>query len=348
MLDIFLQKILNGDREKFEFQGMAFQAKWINHIILTAILDEADEIEIPDGVTEIADYAFERSSIKSVKFPNSLKIIGHKAFSGCKNLENLKFGKNPFKIGDSAFSYCLNLESVNLRKVSVIGDSAFNFCINLQNVKINKGLSRIESRAFYGCKKLKEIALPSTVKDFGLCGMRNVNNLFLSGNSIPSNVVYSVLWEEVSGKDAGLIIHIGGKVVIIPKSVDLSEYKSVMSRIENFNPDTDKSVSMYDCAASTENKQTIALEGFSLIPDPETRDFLIQSFPEIIARTKNEDEFFSCLHKYRDLNLMTESLEMQAVFAAQEKDWPQTAAFLMKEIQKEKKKDFNPYLSFAL
>ena len=48
------------------------------------------DLVIPDGVTEIKDYAFEGcSSLASITIPNSVTSIGEEAFSGCSNITSI-------------------------------------------------------------------------------------------------------------------------------------------------------------------------------------------------------------------------------------------------------------------
>ena len=61
-------------------------------------------INIPDGVTSIASYAFaDCPSVEQVSFPDSLKEIEPYAFYGCTHLTTLSFGKGLEKIGTKAF-----------------------------------------------------------------------------------------------------------------------------------------------------------------------------------------------------------------------------------------------------
>ena len=42
---------------------------------------------VPDGVTTIADGVFTESSISEIILPDTVEVIGHKAFAGCENLK---------------------------------------------------------------------------------------------------------------------------------------------------------------------------------------------------------------------------------------------------------------------
>jgi len=61
--------------------------------------------------------------------------------------------------------------------VTKIDDEAFNYCKRLRQVVFNEGLQTIGGRAFYGCKSLQSITLPSTVTEIGLCAFQSCGEL---------------------------------------------------------------------------------------------------------------------------------------------------------------------------
>ena len=84
----------------------------------------ADSVQIPESVTEIADYAFYRKSISQISF-----------------------GKNLTAIGDYAF-YRNKIKSVKFpAELKTIGAMAF-YCNGLKTVKFNKSIEKIKSDAF--------------------------------------------------------------------------------------------------------------------------------------------------------------------------------------------------------
>ena len=95
-------------------------------------------MEIPsrlDGaaVVEIGKEAFsERNSLKSVVIPDSVEVVGERAFADCDGLEELRLGAGIKKIEKDAFWGCSSLKSVVIPgSVEVVGDGAFGFGVNL-------------------------------------------------------------------------------------------------------------------------------------------------------------------------------------------------------------------------
>ena len=93
------------------------------------------EVVIPDGVTEIKNYAFSsKTFLKSVIIPNSVTHIGFSAFQCCTALENVKLGNALKVIADSAFSECYALKRITIPcTMTAIGALAFNDCSALEN-----------------------------------------------------------------------------------------------------------------------------------------------------------------------------------------------------------------------
>ena len=104
-------------------------------------IGEADELVIPEGVTEIADSALSHSSIKRVVCPATLESIGDYAFT-CSEIESFKSSE----------------------KLSIIGNEAFKDCFKLVNLSLNTNLKKIGNQAFENCKLLPQISIPPTTK----------------------------------------------------------------------------------------------------------------------------------------------------------------------------------------
>ena len=84
---------------------------------------------IPDGVTSIGNYAFQRcDSLTSVTIPNSVTSIGEYAFYECSALTSITIPDSVTSIGNWAFEDCTSLESIVIPdSVKSIGDRAFKY-----------------------------------------------------------------------------------------------------------------------------------------------------------------------------------------------------------------------------
>ena len=62
-------------------------------------------VSIPEGTTEIMDYAFYGCKfIEKVYIPESVKMIHKEAFANCTNLKEINLPKSLEKVGSGAFS----------------------------------------------------------------------------------------------------------------------------------------------------------------------------------------------------------------------------------------------------
>ncbi len=150
---------------------------------------EIKEIVVPEGVTEIAKYAFKsaQKTLESVILPEGLLKIGECAFLNCK-LTAIKLPESLKRIDYGAF--CGNrIDSVVFPKgIEVAGGfkrnpiksmelsdgvsyiHGFENCKELESVKLPKELvysekiGGFEIGAFRGCEKLSSIELPENLK----------------------------------------------------------------------------------------------------------------------------------------------------------------------------------------
>lgn len=119
----------------------------IENGVVTGCKGKSKVVEIPEGTTEIGEFAFQECDFVEEVRSNStvLKTIGMMAFQNCKNLKvcNLKALKG--SIEDNAFSGCENLKSFVVPNGTIkIGSCAFDYCKDLLYVVIPSSVFVIE------------------------------------------------------------------------------------------------------------------------------------------------------------------------------------------------------------
>ena len=172
------------------------------------------DIKIANGSKGIANYAFNNClSVNSIIIPNSVTMVGEKAFQGCNNLTSVTFhcnsigswfrnltsikeiiiGDEVTSICDHAFYGCTGLTSVTIgNSVKTIGISAFDGCTGLTNITIPNSVTSIGNSAFSGCTGLTSVTIGNSVKTIGIAAFGRCTGL--TNITIPNSVTYIDLY----------------------------------------------------------------------------------------------------------------------------------------------------------
>lgn len=159
-----------------------FQIDERGHLLKYNGTDE--EIEIPEGVNSIEILAFKGSVVRSVKIPESVRLIA-----------------------DSAFSNCLNLKRINIPSSAEIDILAFQGCKNLEFIDISPD-AYIDRNVFYGTKWTRNYP-----DDFIV-----VNGVLIEYKGKPRKAVIPDNVREIGAEAFSLSKEI--KEIVIPKSVE--------------------------------------------------------------------------------------------------------------------------------
>lgn len=140
--------------------GVLFDKDMTNLILFPA--RKADtSYSVPEGVTEISEYAFYGcQDIVSVKIPDSVASIGEFAFEECSSLTTINIPEGIKYLRTSLFSRCSSLTEINIPEgVQGIDWGAFYCCLNLEMATIPESVTRIGPDVFYDCTHLKAIVI---------------------------------------------------------------------------------------------------------------------------------------------------------------------------------------------
>ena len=85
----------------------------------------------------------------SVTLSNNIQRIGYQAFSDCEQLSKVAY------VGEMKTADCM------------VEIGAFQNCTSLTSFAFPQSLSEVQGWTFVGCRKLKEIILPKSVKKVG-------------------------------------------------------------------------------------------------------------------------------------------------------------------------------------
>ena len=159
-------------------------------VIIKKYKGESTDVVIPAviedfPVVEVEEFAFCKTSVISVVFPDSITEIGSCCFRWCESLSRVVLPKNLKFIDDGIFCECSALKKITLPDgIKFIGayafqnsglesieipdsviviegklndQGAFASCKNLKTVNIGKGIKCIETRAFNNCQSLTTV-----------------------------------------------------------------------------------------------------------------------------------------------------------------------------------------------
>lgn len=124
------------------------------HLIVNGKL--VHELNIPNTVKSIKNFAFERCSLTSVFIPENVTTIGIEAFAGCLPLKSIVISNGVTNIEQNAFCAC-SLTSIFIPKsIKTIGERAFQLCNEATYITI-LGSPIILKDAFAKCDKIRDV-----------------------------------------------------------------------------------------------------------------------------------------------------------------------------------------------
>lgn len=142
-----------------------------------------------------------------VVIPNSVKIIGDKAFYNCKGITSVDIPDSVQEIGLWAFYECKALPHITIPdSVQKIGQSAFEGCTALAAVVIPDSVKEIRSKAFAECISLTAIVIPASVQTIGpeaFLDCKSLRTVEIKGNTqCYSNAFWGTPYQEAKDQEA--------------------------------------------------------------------------------------------------------------------------------------------------
>ena len=179
-----------------------------NHVIAYPA-KKAGNIDIPEGVTIIGEYAYAGAKINQVNMGKGIYEIKKQAFAGsdvtevnmplvyeyetanwamdaflnCKSLRKVVFPEGVRCSSDVAFVNCTALTEVVLPpRMTMLSEGMFVGCTSLETISLPDELKTIPIGCFYGCKSLKNVNLDKiefirSVSFYGCESLSGVLNL---------------------------------------------------------------------------------------------------------------------------------------------------------------------------
>lgn len=262
-------------------------------------------VDIPDFVTEIEPEAFMMCSISEVNIPDSVQVIGAKAFYKCKNLKDVHIGKGVDIIKSEAFTLCTSLKKIDIpSNVHTICDSALS---HIEDVCFHEGLRTIERNAVQ--VSCEEITIPESVTFVGVYNFNSVKKFRFNGSRIPENLLYSVIKSAyIEAKESDFIImNINGIEFFMPRHVNmdkLKEFQSVFEYEDIEDIDSEYLYNLYESALFMEEKQDMSVMLYKKYKRPDMKQYLRRAGKSIAMRYLNEGKTEQLIELLK-LNILT-------------------------------------------
>lgn len=194
-----------------------------------------ESVTFPSTLTRIGQWSFQScDSLSSLTIPNTVTFIGEYAFADCQRMQNLTISTSVKTVGERAFG-----NNYNLQQIDILASNYQEVCegyLNKQlyyandqtngakrrifvggtelkgDVVLPEGVTTIGEMAFYNCKTINSIELPSTITSIGDNSFNGISMIHINGTTPPTiNNIYFI------DEDA---------FVILPDTATLTIYKA--------------------------------------------------------------------------------------------------------------------------
>lgn len=126
------------------------------------------KLRIPSTVRNIGNAVFQKSSLEEVFFEDGAEVIGEKAFYQCKELRKVKLSSDITVIPKDCFRECIKLEEVQIpENVELIGEHAFMSTIIKELDLSRNKVKTLESAVFWQCTSLELVTLNEGLEKIG-------------------------------------------------------------------------------------------------------------------------------------------------------------------------------------
>ena len=128
------------------------------------------EVTIPEETTEVGRFAFSRSSVQSVIFPEGVTTIGYAAFYHCDDLTEIALPDTVTKVGAKAFTHTGwmdDFEQNSMENYLISGDVLVAYKGSRAEITIPDGVRVIADEVFRTHTELKKVHLPASVAYIG-------------------------------------------------------------------------------------------------------------------------------------------------------------------------------------
>lgn len=131
------------------------------------------KVKLPDGIVEIGQFSFARSSVENIELPESLETICYGAFYHCDNLTGMTLPDSIRNVEPKAFAYTAWLEEFLKGNIEpgtdflISNGVVVSYRGNAKKVTIPEGVRVIAAEAFMNHTEITELKLPNSLLVIG-------------------------------------------------------------------------------------------------------------------------------------------------------------------------------------
>lgn len=138
------------------------------------------KISLPDGIKEIGQFSFARSTVTQIMIPEGAEIIRYGAFYHCDSLQKVELPRTIMNVEPKAFTYTAWVEDFLQNATEdflISGGVLVAYRGNSSHVTIPDGVQVIAGEVFAGHSEIKELALPDSLITIGEGAFENCSGL---------------------------------------------------------------------------------------------------------------------------------------------------------------------------
>lgn len=145
--------------------------------------DSLEDISLKEGITEIGQFAFARSTLKKIEIPEGVTDICYGAFYHCDDLESVSLPDSVMNVEPKAFAFTSMMENFENSGTTFLVNGGVLLAYNGSDsqVFVPGGIRVIAAEVFAGHKEIESVRLPDSVLVVGeaafegCTGLRQVN-----------------------------------------------------------------------------------------------------------------------------------------------------------------------------
>lgn len=141
--------------------------------------DELGEYTLPQGIEEIGQFSFARSSLTKIRIPEGVRDIRCGAFYHCDSLADVQLPESVMRVEPEAFAHTAWLEGFKNsgEDFLISGGVLVAYSGSEENLSVPGGVRVIAAGAFAGHEELRTVRIPESVLAIGEAAFENCSGL---------------------------------------------------------------------------------------------------------------------------------------------------------------------------